>query len=163
MIQSVWQLARFRVSNMASKFAALLQRLDIPDYQSNRIEWNAAWEQHIRLGRLPSPQQYLLDSIKTRWTRQQRDARMLELRVLQRDLTVTTTIYAAGGDLRSKWLALSPMVRQAYMLEGLVRTAEMHEGFEECRIYCPEVNLSELQKDDRCSQPSLCASFPAVG
>jgi hypothetical protein len=56
------------------------------------------------------------------------------------------------------------------------------KGFEECRIYCPEVNLSELQKDNgmqfvllvkglpqrrllRCSQGSHCASFPfpAVG
>jgi hypothetical protein len=59
---------------------------------------------------------------------------------------VTTKLYSAGGDFESKWSVLSLMAHQAYILEGLVRTTEMSEGFKDWRIYCPEVNLTELQE-----------------
>ena|SRR5882762_2679037 len=140
---------------MFKRYISAPQRLGIPDYRSDRVCWNTTWDLNVRLGKFPSPQQYLRDStnkLKTKWIQQQAQhpdsILLVELCVLQRDLIMTARDYAAGSsDVESKWTALSPMARQAYILEGLVRTAEQRDGFEDCRIFCPEVNLIELQKD----------------
>jgi hypothetical protein len=86
---------------------------------------------------------------------------MLEIGVLQRDLTrAATRVYSAEGDVESKWLALSPMARQAYILERYVPQRCMKALKTVESIYDLEV---ELQKDgvkQFVRLPKACLIFP---
>ena len=122
---------------------ALLQNQGFPSYQSGRVGWNAAWEGIYTTTVPPRYDSRCQRQIDLKTT----SCNISSTRILQRDLTITTIAYAVGSrDVESKWMGLSPSAREEYILEGMTRTAAMKEGFEDCRIYCPEVTLVELQK-----------------
>ncbi|KAJ7091807.1 hypothetical protein C8R44DRAFT_861001 [Mycena epipterygia] len=135
---------------MPPQMAVPLNRVlaGIPDFRDGIAKWNAAWEArfplfHSTVGNLetltaccppsPSMQEALLHSYNT----------MRKICRVQEQIRVLAVTTVLQPDFF--WKALTPAVREAHMLEGLLRTCMMDPNGPKSRMYTCDITLSLLE------------------
>lgn len=132
-------------------------------FSVNRVCWNRSWEDHLAgiYGSQDIPSYTgpnTVDQNQASWNTSDSfvhylNAKIEEICILQQNLSQEVARVYAEDDFQSKWKSCTSKTREEWILEGLVRTCEASPFLELCRLDCPEVTLSRLNKGN--GQPFL--------
>jgi hypothetical protein len=117
------------------------------DCRKEPAKWNQQWEHQLKQIASVNILQKSTLSDDTEDILTHHRTRLRELCIFQNNLTVLAADFAQDN-FESKWVKSSTAHREKHLLEGIVRTSTELLGMEGYRIFCDEITLPFLEKDE---------------